>query len=724
MSRKITFDARSLFIDGNRRLLLSGEIHYARIPRSEWERVLDRTKESGINSVASYVFWSLHEPDRGKFDFSGRADLGAFLGLCQERGLDTILRLGPYCCAEWNYGGFPSWLRDVPGIVFRTWNGPYIECVKSYFRVLLAEIRPHLATQGGSIILAQVENEYNNIAKRYGEEGQKYIAWIVEYAKSLGLDIPTLMCEGGAPGAIESVNGYGTHASALRLRKTHPDIPLIWTENWPGWYNTWGYERHLRDAGEIGGEILRFMAVGGSGFNYYMWHGGTNFDRTAMYLQTTEYDLDSPLNEYGEPTEKSRLLRQLHHALLEHQDILLTGQRREEILPADASIFTVRWEHENQKLLASFNTSARARNLSLSGLSARKHPATSAALWEWRHEAWQPLWKSWKNPASKSAPSARWRPAATRAEWLAYTEPSLLKRCDAIVSPAPLEQLLLTHDESDYCWYATETVAAKTGAASLRLSRAGDFLYVFVNDRLVAQTEGALLEIRGPTVPASEASVVVVNPLEEQISPGKSSGYEHLFSIPLRKGRNRIAILACSMGLIKGDWQLGLPMQYERKGIWDAVYLDDKPLKNWRHYPRLMGERLRLPESSSDEFFPKAWKAHARRAALTWYLKRFALTSRERNDDFVWAFDAQGLAKGFIWINGHGLGRFWQIPANGPGADAHPPIIHLAGRDQPTQRFYRIPPAWLQPENRLVVLSESGAKPGVNSLVRRPYIQK
>jgi hypothetical protein len=626
MPRKISFDSRSLLIDGQRRLLISGEIHYSRVPRSEWERVLDRTKEAGINCVACYIFWGVHEPRRGHFAFSGGADLGAFLGLCQERGLETILRLGPYACGEWNYGGFPAWLRDVPDIVFRTWNEPYIKCVQSYFRVLFAEIRPHLATQGGSVILAQVENEYNNIAKRYGAEGRKYIGWIVEFAQSLGLDVPTLMCEGGAPGAIEAVNGYSVHGPALRLRQSHSDIPLIWTENWPGWYNTWSYERHLRDAGEIGYEILRFITVGGSGFNYYMWHGGTNFGRTAMYLQTTQYDLDSPLNEYGEATGKSRLLQKLHWALLAHQEILLDGERSEEVSPVDDSIFTVLWEWGAKKVLVSVNGTACAQSLSLSGLPAVKHPPTSAALWTREAGAWRPLWKSWGNRTSQEAATVPWRPVAAKVPWLAYTEPAPTTRRDAIFSPEPIEQLRLTRDESDYCWYATETVSTKAGTAGLRLSYAGDFLYVFVNERLVAQTEGALLEIRGPTVPAGEASVVVVNPLEEQISAGKKPGYEHLFSLPLKKGRNRIAILACAMGLIKGDWQLGLPMNYERKGIWNTVYLDGKSLKNWRHYPRLMGERLRLAEAESDELSGVAWQAKARAVPLTWYLKRFTLT--------------------------------------------------------------------------------------------------
>ena len=173
----VTSDGRSLILNGKRRLIISGEIHYARVPRAEWARVLDRSKEAGINCVASYVFWGVHEPREGVYDFSGNADLGAFIELCRERDMAFIVRMGPYICAEWNYGGFPAWLRDVPDIVIRTWNEPYVERVKKYFRMLVAHIRPHLATNGGNVVLVQVENEYNNISKRYGENGSRYLTW-------------------------------------------------------------------------------------------------------------------------------------------------------------------------------------------------------------------------------------------------------------------------------------------------------------------------------------------------------------------------------------------------------------------------------------------------------------------------------------------------------------------------------------------------------------------
>jgi hypothetical protein len=56
------------------------------------------------------------------------------------------------------YRGFPVWLRDVPGIVFRTDNQPFKEKMEGFVRkiVNLMKANELFAWQGGPIILAQV----------------------------------------------------------------------------------------------------------------------------------------------------------------------------------------------------------------------------------------------------------------------------------------------------------------------------------------------------------------------------------------------------------------------------------------------------------------------------------------------------------------------------------------------------------------------------------------
>ena len=70
-----------------------------------WPRILSESKRAGLNTIETYVFWEQHEPQEGVYDFSGRRDLGRFLDLCHEAGMYVVLRIGPYVCAETNFGG-------------------------------------------------------------------------------------------------------------------------------------------------------------------------------------------------------------------------------------------------------------------------------------------------------------------------------------------------------------------------------------------------------------------------------------------------------------------------------------------------------------------------------------------------------------------------------------------------------------------------------------------
>lgn len=51
------------------------------------------------------------------------------------------------------------------------------------------------APQGGPIIMAQIENEYNNVQLAYRENGLKYIQWAANMASSLYNGVPWIMCK-------------------------------------------------------------------------------------------------------------------------------------------------------------------------------------------------------------------------------------------------------------------------------------------------------------------------------------------------------------------------------------------------------------------------------------------------------------------------------------------------------------------------------------------------
>jgi len=107
-------------LDGKPFQIISGEMHYARIPREYWRDRLKKARAMGLNTISTYVFWNLHEPKPGVYDFVGQSDVAAFIRMAQDEGLYVILRPGPYSCAEWDLGGYPAWLLAHPTIVLRS----------------------------------------------------------------------------------------------------------------------------------------------------------------------------------------------------------------------------------------------------------------------------------------------------------------------------------------------------------------------------------------------------------------------------------------------------------------------------------------------------------------------------------------------------------------------------------------------------------------------------
>ena len=97
-------------LDGKPFQVISGEMHYPRIPRAYWRERFRMARAMGLNTITTYVFWNEHETKPGVYDFSGNNDVAEFVREAQQEGLYVILRPGPYVCAEWEFGGYPAWL--------------------------------------------------------------------------------------------------------------------------------------------------------------------------------------------------------------------------------------------------------------------------------------------------------------------------------------------------------------------------------------------------------------------------------------------------------------------------------------------------------------------------------------------------------------------------------------------------------------------------------------
>ena len=185
----ITYDGKGFIIHGQREFIASGSIHYARVPRELWHDRLLKLKRAGFNTVQTYVFWNFHETLQGQIDFTtGAHDLGAFLQTAQDVGLYATVRVGPYDCAEWDSGGYPVWLRNVPDLKVRTDNPAFLDAVDKFWDKLIPIVAAHQINRGGNVIMVQLENED---PQGWGTEfsDKPYHAHLQKKAIDLGLEV-------------------------------------------------------------------------------------------------------------------------------------------------------------------------------------------------------------------------------------------------------------------------------------------------------------------------------------------------------------------------------------------------------------------------------------------------------------------------------------------------------------------------------------------------------
>ncbi|GJN18569.1 hypothetical protein PR202_gb05741 [Eleusine coracana subsp. coracana] len=323
----VTYDRKAVVVNGQRRILLSGSIHYPRSVPEMWPDLIQKAKDGGLDVVQTYVFWNGHEPSPGKYYFEGRYDLVRFIKLVKQAGLYVHLRIGPYVCAEWNFGGFPVWLKYVPGISFRTDNEPFKAEMQKFTTKIVNMMKSEglFEWQGGPIILSQIENEFGPLEWDQGEPAKAYASWAANMALALNTGVPWVMCkEDDAPDPIiNTCNGF--YCDWFSPNKPHK--PTMWTEAWTAWYTGFGIPVPHRPVEDLAYGVAKFIQKGGSFVNYYMYHGGTNFGRTAGGpFIATSYDYDAPIDEYGLLREpKWGHLRDLHKAIKLCEPALVAG---------------------------------------------------------------------------------------------------------------------------------------------------------------------------------------------------------------------------------------------------------------------------------------------------------------------------------------------------------------------------------------------------------------
>jgi beta-galactosidase len=544
-------------LDGQRFQIRCGEIHAARVPMEYWRQRLKMARAMGLNTVCAYLFWNLHEPKPGEYVWTGQADDAEFCRIAQEEGLWVILRPGPYSCAEWEMGGTPWWLLKNDDIKLRTRDPHYLNAVKSYLKEVGRVLGPLQITHGGPIIMAQVENEYG-----FFGTNAAYMEDIRQALLDAGFDVPLFECNppdqlknGMLTNLFQAVNfGSDPKNNFAKLRALQPQGPLICSEFYPGWFDTWGQPHHLGNSVKYLGD-LEYMLAHDASFSIYMAHGGTTFglwsgcDR-PFKPDTSSYDYDAPISEAGWPTRKFFQTRELF------AKYLLPG----ETLPPV--------------------------------------PATNPVV------AFAPV------ALNEIAPVFDNLPAAVLDE-----------------TPRNME----AYDQGYGCiLYRTEIPAG--AAATLQATAIHDFGYIFLDGKRVG-----ILDRRS-------ASAKI--------------------RLPARLAEARLDILVEPMGRINFG-----PEMADRKGLIAPVTLGGEMLTGWEIYKlpldakMLSGLKFRSRQGNEAQTNPAFWRG--------------TFTLAKAGDTFL---DLHNWGKGDLWVNGHCLGRYWDI---GPTQTAYAPGCWLhAGENE------------------------------------------
>ncbi|PKA63661.1 Beta-galactosidase [Apostasia shenzhenica] len=678
----ISYDRKGIIINGQRRILISGSIHYPRSTPEMWPDLIQKAKDGGLDVIQTYVFWNGHEPSPGQYYFGGRYDLVRFIKLVKQAGLYVHLRIGPYVCAEWNFGGFPIWLKYVPGISFRTDNEPFKAAMQKFTETIVSMMKAEglYEWQGGPVILSQIENEYGPVEYYGGAPAKAYTNWAASMAVGLKTGVPWVMCkQDDAPDpVINTCNGF--YCDYFSPNK--PYKPTMWTENWTGWFTSFGNAVPHRPVEDVAFAVAKFIQKGGSFVNYYMYHGGTNFGRTAGGpFIATSYDYDAPIDEYGLLREpKWGHLRDLHRAIKLCEPALVSSD------PVVKSLGNSQESHEFRSssgacaaFLANYDSQSYA-TVTFNGMHYNLPPWSISILPDCKTTVF--------NTARVGAQTSRMKMTwAGSFSWQSYSEETNSLDDSSFAKNGLYEQISQTWDKSDYLCVniGQDEQFLRTGIQPvLTVLSAGDALHVFVNGQYAGNAYGGL---NNPKLTFNG-------------------------NVKMWAGSNKISILSVAVGLPNvgnhfETWNAGVLGPVTLSGLNEGNR--DLSHQQWTYQIGTKGEHLSLHSLEGS-------------SAVEWGNTFF--NAPGGNEPL--ALDMSSMGKGQIWINGESVGRYWPAyKASGSCGycDYRGTFDENKCRSdcgEPSQRWYHVPRSLLKPSgNLLVVFEEWGGDPNKISLVKR-----
>ncbi|KAJ2740921.1 Beta-galactosidase 7, partial [Coemansia sp. BCRC 34301] len=652
----VGYSARGLLVDGHPRVLTAGAIHYPRSTPEMWDSLMKKAKRGGLNTIDTYVFWNMHERTKGHYDFStDRANLPLFLQLARDNGLFVVLRIGPYVCAEWNYGGFPQWLRHEPGIVFRTFSEPFMEAMQSFVGEVVRVTSKYLPEHGGPIIAMQIENEYGDHQWSFGEDGNRYADWCGATAHSFNLTVPWIMCRQyySVAHVIPTQNDFYCDQYLDKFHRDYPQFPDMWTEMWPAWFQRWGEAAPYRPIEDISYAVAKWFAYGGTYVSYYMYQGGTNFGRTSGPFILTSYDYDGFIDEYGlENWPKYLHLQELHRVLLDNSRFLTANSVPEQQFLDNSRKASARVYGSDSEYLAFLintdprtNTTVEFRGQQidlnrwsvtlLRRLHGEAHPTvlynTATLSLAVRHAQ--------ANPSGFRAVAGHVVETDTIREFIVG-----LPRSESmhVHSDRPLEQIGITDDKTDYLWYRTTVrnpCAGQKSEGHLVLRDAGDVAFAYIDGHLLGMRYGRQDSLATFTFDVPEH--LLGNKTLTLSVMSQTMGMAHNQQHMEKYARGLLgAVTLCGTDITEGKWLM-------KPGLAEGKHRPDDPppglgSPHWTSYTA-----NRKKDASS---------------GFRWYAIELDVdqlpNDNDDSEDYArFGIDMSSMTKGQLWINEHHLGR-------------------------------------------------------------------
>jgi len=736
----IHYDGHCLTIDGKDTFIRSAEFHYFRTPPELWRDRFQKIKDAGFNTVDTYVPWNWHErempSDLNDFSKVDLSEFKAWLDMAQnEFGFYTIVRPGPFICAEWAGGGYPRWLAKFapttgdhfwlrsPEDSDIAWSVHWYDAV---CKVIAQEQITRKPKGAKGIILMQIENEYDAFKC---DNKQKTLRALYEAATNSGVNVPiftclTRECRESSDLVLSQVfdcdNYYVGLTAApscaermMSLRAKQPDAPGFVTELQGGWFALVGdrlSEDNYSDARHYNAISLMSLLGGATGLNTYMFVGGTEFGGWGARGQTTTYDYNAPIREWGARGEKYLVAEGVNQFIRENETQLLRANGGPcELQGSPTNLFGgVRVGPDGTRFVFLDNTDPKNPVAGKVTVMPGNIVKPSGPIYNIDQDGNRVLIKTddavaqtntippfevTYDLAALGAKVLVIPPDKTPAEGVWYPKPqkpiarpatlpapvriaTALKRNDPLDGqwqPLPAGTSLPELGVNDQRYVVYRSKFSLTANAATNLSRL--LINTFTRDLVFVQVNG---QIAKRLYPSDAYAAAATRDTKKSFSRIGLDEFDNRFDVGnlLHAGTNEIVQLYENIGFEHGYF----PME-ELSGIRKAGLSDNEKsitrLLDWQVMTNVSGVTDGWTQPG---FVARGWKKVAldtkdsiprkgdgiepkgkQDALFTWYRLEFKLPATPAGEWIPWRLLINASGNGYMWLNGHDIGRHWEI---------------------------------------------------------------